>query len=360
MVSPQPGAPRERRRRRGAGGGAAPAPSPARPGPLPRAGQPGHRPEPRPGARPLQILICQNLRNNLQHPNEYIRGVTLRFLCRIREEEILEPLVPSILANLEHRHSYVRKNTVAAIDAIYKLPKGELLLQDAPEAIEKFLQHEQDLSSKRNAFTMLVNHAHERAIRYLFDNIEAIANWGDILQMSVLELIRKVRAAGAAGGQAMRRRPQAARAGGPACPSCGGGGGCRQKRLGRQPAGSRCLCSVTDPPPPSRPAPTGVPPAPGGQGQVHQDHPGAAAEHQHCRGLRVRRHAGGAEPGAHRHQGGCQLLLPAAGVSERQQRQADRARQAAGGRRAPARERCGSSSDAWRGALAAHVLACIC
>ena len=26
----------------------------------------------------LQILICQNLRNNLQHPNEYIRAVTLR------------------------------------------------------------------------------------------------------------------------------------------------------------------------------------------------------------------------------------------------------------------------------------------
>ena len=41
------------------------------------------------------ILICQNLRNNLQHPNEYIRGVTLRFLCRIHEEELLEPLVPS-------------------------------------------------------------------------------------------------------------------------------------------------------------------------------------------------------------------------------------------------------------------------
>ncbi len=50
-----------------------------------------------------QILICQNLRNNLMHPNEYIRGVTLRFLCRIKEEEILEPLTPSILQNLEHR-----------------------------------------------------------------------------------------------------------------------------------------------------------------------------------------------------------------------------------------------------------------
>ena len=53
----------------------------------------------------MQILICQNLRNNLMHPNEYIRGVTLRFLCRIKEEEILEPLTPSILQNLEHRYS---------------------------------------------------------------------------------------------------------------------------------------------------------------------------------------------------------------------------------------------------------------
>jgi coatomer subunit beta len=85
----------------------------------------------------VQILICQNLRNNLQHPNEYIRGVTLRFLCRIREEEILEPLIPSILACLEHRHSYVRRNAVLAINSLYKLPKGELLLVDAPELIEK-------------------------------------------------------------------------------------------------------------------------------------------------------------------------------------------------------------------------------
>lgn len=33
---------------------------------------------------PEMILICQNLRNSLQHPNEYLRGITLRFLCRIK------------------------------------------------------------------------------------------------------------------------------------------------------------------------------------------------------------------------------------------------------------------------------------
>ncbi|CAO3579025.1 unnamed protein product [Absidia cylindrospora] len=30
------------------------------------------------------ILVCNALRNNLQHPNEYIRGATLRFLCKSR------------------------------------------------------------------------------------------------------------------------------------------------------------------------------------------------------------------------------------------------------------------------------------
>jgi len=141
---------------------------------------------------PEMILICQNLRNNLQHPNEYIRGVTLRFLSRLNESELIEPLVPSVLANLEHRHPYIRRNAILAVMAIYKLPQGEQLLVDAPEMIEKALATEQDLSAKRNAFLMLFNCAQERAIGYLIQNLEAVPKWGDLLQMVVLELIRKV------------------------------------------------------------------------------------------------------------------------------------------------------------------------
>jgi len=141
---------------------------------------------------PEMILICQNLRNNLQHPNEYIRGVTLRFLCRITEEELLEPLVPSIIQNLEHRHSYVRKNAVMALSAVYRLPKGELLVPDAPELVETLLRSEQDVSTRRNAFKMLSENDQDRAVAYLFDNVDRIADWGDVLQVSVLELIRKV------------------------------------------------------------------------------------------------------------------------------------------------------------------------
>ncbi|WOG92158.1 hypothetical protein DCAR_0311418 [Daucus carota subsp. sativus] len=141
---------------------------------------------------PEMILICQNLRNNLQHPNEYIRGVTLRFLCRLNEAEIIEPLIPSVLANLEHRHQFIRRNAILAVMAIYKLPQGEQLLVDAPEMIEKVLSTEQDQSAKRNAFLMLFNCAQDRAINYLLTHVDKVSDWGELLQMVVLELIRKV------------------------------------------------------------------------------------------------------------------------------------------------------------------------
>ncbi|KAJ6732146.1 COATOMER SUBUNIT BETA [Salix purpurea] len=141
---------------------------------------------------PEMILICQNLRNNLQHPNEYIRGVTLRFLCRLNETEIIEPLIPSVLQNLEHRHPFIRRNAILAMMAIYKLPHGDQLLVDAPEMIEKVLSTEQDQSAKRNAFLMLFNCDQDRAINYLLTNVDKVSEWGELLQMVVLELIRKV------------------------------------------------------------------------------------------------------------------------------------------------------------------------
>ncbi|AES71192.2 adaptin amino-terminal region protein [Medicago truncatula] len=65
---------------------------------------------------------------------------------RINESEIVEPLIPSILLNLEHRHPFVRRNVVLAVMSVYKLPQGEQLLDSAPEIVEKFLVSEQDVS----------------------------------------------------------------------------------------------------------------------------------------------------------------------------------------------------------------------
>lgn len=62
------------------------------------------------------ILLCNALRNDLQHPNEYVRGVTLRFLTRIREAEILEPLVPSVRQCLVCNHCLLASHSALTIN----------------------------------------------------------------------------------------------------------------------------------------------------------------------------------------------------------------------------------------------------
>eukprot|EP00438_Fugacium_kawagutii_P027589 Skav218680 [mRNA] locus=scaffold3220:3970:21624:- [translate_table: standard] len=120
------------------------------------------------------ILVCNALRNDLMHANE-----------------ILEPLKEAVLRNLSHRHctvrmgcgnlhSYVRRNAVMCVFSIVKSFGVEVLPEasdgaapgdgtgpplQAPEDIEQLLLVEGDLSTKRNAFLMLVNCDQERSER---------------------------------------------------------------------------------------------------------------------------------------------------------------------------------------------------
>uniref|UniRef100_A0A1B6E910 Clathrin/coatomer adaptor adaptin-like N-terminal domain-containing protein n=1 Tax=Clastoptera arizonana TaxID=38151 RepID=A0A1B6E910_9HEMI len=136
------------------------------------------------------ILVCDAYRKDLQHPNEFLRGSTLRFLCKLKEPELLEPLMPAIRTCLEHRHSYVRRNAVLAIFTIYR--NFEFLIPDAPELVANFLEGEQDMSCKRNAFLMLLHADQERALAYLASCLDQVTSFGDILQLVIVELIYKV------------------------------------------------------------------------------------------------------------------------------------------------------------------------
>ncbi|KAI8824581.1 adaptin N terminal region-domain-containing protein [Fimicolochytrium jonesii] len=135
------------------------------------------------------VLVCNNLRNDLLHPNEFIRGSTLRFLCKLREAELLEPLIPAVRTCLEHRHAYVRKNAVLAIFTISK--HFEYLIPDAPELIHTYLASETDQNCKRNAFMMLLNTNQQLAVQYLNSVFNQIPAFDELLQLSVIELIRK-------------------------------------------------------------------------------------------------------------------------------------------------------------------------
>lgn len=126
---------------------------------------------------------------DLQHANEYIRGNTLRFICKLREPELIEHLLAPTRACLEHRHSYVRKNAVFAIASIYQL--SESLVPDGPELIQNFLESESDNTCKRNAFAALLSISHEKALEFLSGVFEGIPNASELLQLVELEFIRK-------------------------------------------------------------------------------------------------------------------------------------------------------------------------
>ncbi|KAJ5677165.1 uncharacterized protein N7477_002798 [Penicillium maclennaniae] len=135
------------------------------------------------------ILVCNGIRNDLQHPNEYIRGNTLRFLSKLREPELIEPLLSSARGCLEHRHAYVRKNAVWAVASIFQ--HSESLIPDAPELLQTFLESETDSTCKRNAFAALMSISHQKALEYLRTTFDAIPNTDELLQLAELEFLRK-------------------------------------------------------------------------------------------------------------------------------------------------------------------------
>ncbi|KAL4886553.1 Coatomer, beta subunit [Aspergillus karnatakaensis] len=135
------------------------------------------------------ILVCNGIRNDLQHPNEYIRGNTLRFLCKLREPELIEPLLSSARSCLDHRHAYVRKSAVWAVASIFQ--HSESLIPDAPELIQAFLETESDGTCKRNAFAALMSISHQKALEYLASTFDSIPNTDELLQLAELEFIRK-------------------------------------------------------------------------------------------------------------------------------------------------------------------------
>lgn len=139
---------------------------------------------------PEMILVCNHIQRDLEHANEYIRGSTLRLITKIHEAEVLEPVIPHVLNNLTHRHSYVRKNAVLAVYAIFQ--EYPDLIPDAPSRVETFLQNEHHGASKRNAFIMLSHCDQAKALDYLNSVLDNFDGMDETFQLAALEFIRKV------------------------------------------------------------------------------------------------------------------------------------------------------------------------
>ena len=90
-------------------------------------------------------MICDALRNDLLHPNEYLRAAALRLASKFQEPDLLSPLVSTIAESLSHKSAYVRRHAVVAIGRINQ--RWPRLAPDAPNEIAELLRKEQDAAS---------------------------------------------------------------------------------------------------------------------------------------------------------------------------------------------------------------------
>jgi coatomer subunit beta len=142
-----------------------------------------------------EITLAVNaLRKDLESPNEFIRGRTLRLVSKIHVQPIVEDLVDCVITNLNHRNSYVRRNAIMCLYAIFT-NFGLEIVENSIDDIEKIMIQETDLSTKRNSFLLLFNIAQDKALSYLEGLMNAddpVAEMGDIFQLMVIEMLRKL------------------------------------------------------------------------------------------------------------------------------------------------------------------------
>ncbi|XP_022668005.1 coatomer subunit beta-like isoform X2 [Varroa destructor] len=139
------------------------------------------------------ILVCDSFRRDLEHPNEFIRGATLRLLTKLPwNGELFEPLYPCVAKCLTHRHPYVRRNAALCLYSMGR--KCRELQVDVINALDVFLSTDQDPSAKRNAFLALCELSEPRALRYVeetdWSSFDALERSGrNLLQGPAIQLI---------------------------------------------------------------------------------------------------------------------------------------------------------------------------
>lgn len=109
------------------------------------------------------LVFCNFLRQQLEHPNEFVRGRAIGLLARLDSLEMVELLYKPLKDNLYHSSSYVRRNVYAALGAIYMQHRFD----EIPCLLYECFSSETDTPSQRQLFSTLHAVSPDLAERYL-------------------------------------------------------------------------------------------------------------------------------------------------------------------------------------------------
>lgn len=137
------------------------------------------------------MMVCNNLRKDLTHANEYVVGMSLKLISRIAMKDILDALLPPIYNKcFNHIEAFVRRNTVECLFALYER-FGEELLPDLDGKMVELLGFETDVNTRRNAIILLFKVNPMEALNFLLNKMEDcdLGDFGDTTQLAIVKYL---------------------------------------------------------------------------------------------------------------------------------------------------------------------------
>ena len=140
------------------------------------------------------ILVCNTLRKDLDSPNEYIRGRTLRLLTKLPMPEILENLKTAVFENLNHNHPYVRSNALMCTMSFINNFGSDCVPDSMPDQLKDIILKDNDTATRRNAYLVLSKIAPMESLELTQEIMEnnEISELGDLFALCIAENLKKL------------------------------------------------------------------------------------------------------------------------------------------------------------------------
>ncbi|UKJ88117.1 coatamer subunit beta [Theileria orientalis] len=131
------------------------------------------------------ILVCNALRNDLCSPNEFIRGAVLRLISRLNVFGLIQPLIPSIIDNIEHREPYVYRNALLCLTNISD-HFGSDLITSSFKSVENFITSSDDVFGTVRAYKLLESCNLDLCIQFIIAIERNLLNLSPVVHLAIL------------------------------------------------------------------------------------------------------------------------------------------------------------------------------
>ena len=140
------------------------------------------------------ILVCNGLRKDLDSPNEYIRGRTLRLLTKLPYKEILENVKAAVFDNIKHSHPYVKSNAIMCILSFIDNFGVDIVPDSLSDDLKDIIVKDTDTATRRNAYVLYSRISPMESLsltQEIMENNE-ISELGDLFALCIVENLRKL------------------------------------------------------------------------------------------------------------------------------------------------------------------------